>query len=152
MRVGEALAAEVRHRVGLAPDHIVHDPEAEILQDRADAEDVVIGADHPQRAFGFHHAAGGGQPFAGELVVVGEAGELVPLVVHGIDLGLVGAVQVALKLQVVGRVREDEVGAAFGQRVHAFDAVAFDDAVERVVQVQFEIGHCPPESVHRQAK
>ena len=49
VRVGEAAAAEIRHRVDLAPHHVVEDPEAEILQDRADAEDVVIGADHPQR-------------------------------------------------------------------------------------------------------
>jgi hypothetical protein len=45
-----------------------------------------------QRAIGFHHAAGGGEPVAGELVVFGEAGELVPAVIDGIDLGLVGAV------------------------------------------------------------
>jgi uncharacterized membrane-anchored protein len=66
VRVGEAAAAEVRHRVGLAPDHVVEDPEAEILQRRADAEDVVIGADHPDRAVGLQHAALGEQPGAGE--------------------------------------------------------------------------------------
>ena len=43
--VGEAAAAEIRHRIGLAPDDVVEDPEAEILEDRADAEYVVIGAD-----------------------------------------------------------------------------------------------------------
>jgi hypothetical protein len=57
VRVGEALAAEVRHRVGLAPDDVVQDPEAQVLQRRADAEDVVIAADHPQRAVGLQHAA-----------------------------------------------------------------------------------------------
>jgi hypothetical protein len=49
MRVGEAPAAKIRHGIGLAPDHVVEHPEAEILQGRADAEDVVIAADHPER-------------------------------------------------------------------------------------------------------
>ncbi len=48
VRIGEAAAAEIRHRVGFAPDDVVEDPEAEILEDRADAENVVIGADDPQ--------------------------------------------------------------------------------------------------------
>ena len=67
--IGEAPAAEIRHRVGLAPDDVVEDPEAEILQDRADAEDVVVGADHPERAVRLQHAAAGEQPGAGEGVV-----------------------------------------------------------------------------------
>ena len=48
--VCEPAPPEVRHRVGFAPDHIVQNPETEILQDRADTEDVVIAADHPDRA------------------------------------------------------------------------------------------------------
>ena len=67
--VGEAAAAEIRHRIGLAPDDVVEDPEAEILHDRADAENVVIGADHPQRRRRFHDPAAGQQPRAGEIVV-----------------------------------------------------------------------------------
>jgi len=47
MRIGEAPAAEIRHRIDLAPDHVIEEPEAKILEQRADAEDVVIGADHP---------------------------------------------------------------------------------------------------------
>ena len=86
MRVGEAAAAEIRHRVGLAPDHVVEDPEAEILQGGADAEDVVVGADDPERAVRLQHAAAGEQPGAGEGVVGGEARELVPVVVDRIDL------------------------------------------------------------------
>ena len=50
MRVGEARAAEVRHRVRLAPDDVVEDPEVGVLEQRADAVDVVIAADHPDRA------------------------------------------------------------------------------------------------------
>ena len=38
MRIGEAPPAKIRHRIGLAPDHVVQNPEAQILQDRADAE------------------------------------------------------------------------------------------------------------------
>lgn len=46
----ETAALEVRHRVDFAPDDIVEDPEVQILQHGADAEDVVIGADHPDGA------------------------------------------------------------------------------------------------------
>ena len=72
MGIGEAAAAEIRHRIGLAPDDVVEDPEAEVLHDRADAENVVIGADHPQRRRRLHDAAAGQQPGAGEIVVSGE--------------------------------------------------------------------------------
>ena len=93
MGIGEAAAAEIRHRIGLAPDDVVENPEAEILQDGADAEDVVIGADDPQRAIGLERAAAFGEPGARERVVVGEARELVPVVVdaHRRGSGRAGA-------------------------------------------------------------
>ncbi len=112
MRIGEAAAAEIRHRVCLAPHHVVQDPEAQILQDRADAEDVVVGADHPQGAGVLQHAARLGQPVAGEAVVVGEAAELVPGIVDGVDLGLVRTAKLVLELEVIGRIGEDQVGTA----------------------------------------
>ena len=64
MRVGETLAAEVRHRVHFAPDDVVLNPEAEILQRCAKAEDIVIGADDPQRAIRLQDAAAFGEPGA----------------------------------------------------------------------------------------
>ena len=142
MRVGEAPAAEVRHRVGLAPDHVVEHPEAQILQDRPDAEDIVIGADHPQRAGVLQHAARLAQPFAGEAVVFGEAGELVPVIVDGVDLGIVGTAQLVLELKIVGRIGEDQIGAAFRQRPHFLHAIALDHSIQRVFQ--FELSHVPP--------
>ncbi len=95
--VGEAAAAEVRHRIGFAPDDVVQDPEAEILQDGADAEDVVIGADHHDRGGGLHQPPDGGQPVAREGVVFGEIGELVPGIVDPVDEALVGARQMRLR-------------------------------------------------------
>ena len=128
MGVGEAPAAEVRHRVGFPPHHVVEDPIAEVLQHRADAEDVVIGADHPERAGGLQHALAGGQPGAGEIVVGGEARELVPVVIDRVDLGIVGTLEIALKLEVVGRVGENEIDAVGREFRHLGDAVANDDA------------------------
>ena len=95
MRVGEAGAAEIGHRVGLAPDDVVQDPEVGVLQQRADAVDVVIAADHPDRAVVLQDAARLGQPFAGEIVVDREAVELVPIVVDSIDPAAFGPEQVA---------------------------------------------------------
>ena len=128
MRIGEAAAAEIRHRIGFAPDDVVEDPEAEVLEHRADAEDVVIGADHPQRGARLHHAPAGGEPGAGEIVIGGEAGELVPVVVDGIDAGIVGPLEVALQLQIIGRIGEDEIDASGRQLRHLGNAIADDDA------------------------
>ena len=47
--------------------------------DGADPEDVVVGADHPDRAVRLQHAPHGEQPGAGEGVVGLEAVELVPV-------------------------------------------------------------------------
>ena len=131
MRVGEAFAAEIRHRVGLAPHHVVQDPEIEVLQRRADPEDVVVGADHPQGRGLLHHAAAGGKPGAGEGVVIGKARELVPVVIDGVDAAVVGARQRALELQVVGRIGEDKVDAVRRQPFERRDAIGDDHLVER---------------------
>ncbi len=90
MGIGEPTAAEVRHWIGLAPNDVVQNPEAEILQDRADAENVVIGPDDENRRVVLHHAPRGGEPIAGELIVIGEARELVPIVIDRIDSALIG--------------------------------------------------------------
>ena len=79
VRVLEAAAAKIRHRVGLPPDDVVEDPEAEVLEHGADAEDVVVGADDPKRAVRLEHPATGEQPGAGEIVIGGEAREFVPV-------------------------------------------------------------------------
>ena len=129
--IGEAGAAEVRHRVGLAPDHVVQDPVAEVLQDGADPVDVVVGADHPERAVVLQHAPRRAQPGAGEVVIGCEVGELVPPRVDAVDAGVVGPVQLAAELQVIGRVREHHIDAAIGQRRHLPDAVAGENLVAR---------------------
>ena len=128
--IGEAPAAEVRHRVGLAPDDVVEDPEAEVLEDGADAEDVVVGADHPEGAVRLQHPAAGIEPGAGEIVIGGEAGELVPVVVDGVDLGLVGPGQAAFELQVVGRIGEDQVDRGGRELLQLGNAVALQNRVE----------------------
>ena len=122
--VGEPGALEVRHRVGLAPDDVVQHPEAQVLDGRAETEDVVIGADDPDRTLGLQHAAAFGQPGAGEGVVFGETVELVPVVIDGVDLGIVGTQQVAAQLEIIGRVGEDHVDRGVGQAFQHGDAVA----------------------------
>src|SRR3546814_8753179 len=66
MRVGEARALEIGHRIGLAPYDVVQDPESLVLQLRADTKDVVVAADHPQRTVILQDAARRLQPFGGE--------------------------------------------------------------------------------------
>ena len=81
------------------------------------------------RAVRLQHAARGEQPGAGEGVVGLEAVELVPVVVDGVDLRLVGAVQIAVELQIVGRIGKDHVDRFFGQPVERGDAVALQDRI-----------------------
>ncbi len=131
MRIGEAPAAEIGHGIGLAPDDVVEDPEAEILQDRADAENIVIGADDEDRRVRLHRALRGGEPVAGEAVVIGEGGELVPVVVHRVHFALVGPGEAAFELKIIGRIGEDQIDAGLGQAAHGLDAVADQDLVER---------------------
>ena len=126
----EPAAAEVRHRVGLAPDDVVEDPEAEILHRGADAEDVVVGADHPDRAVRLQHPASRQQPGAGKGVVGCEAVELVPVVVDRVDLGLVGAEQFAVELKIVGRVGEDDVDRLVRQTFERRHAIALENGVQ----------------------
>ena len=128
VRIGEAPAAEVRHRVGLAPHHVVQDPEAEVLQDRADAEDVVVGADDPDCRRWLHQPAHRHQPGAREVVIGRKARKLVPVIVDRVDLGVVGALEVALELQIVGRVGEDEIDRSCRKTRHFGDAIADNDA------------------------
>ena len=58
-------------------------------------------------------------------------GELVPVVVDGVDQALVGARQRALELKVVGRIGEDEIDRGRRQLIHLGDAVADQDRVAR---------------------
>jgi hypothetical protein len=134
MRVGEAAPAEVRHRVGLAPDHVVQDPEAEVLHRHSEAEDVVVGANHPDRAVLAQHAAAFDQPFAREGIVGREIGELVPLVVDAIHQAVIRPPQRALELQVVGRVGEDRMHRGRRQPLQRGDAVAHQHLVQRQVE------------------
>lgn len=133
VRVGETPALEVRHRVDLAPDDVVQHPEAEILEDRPDAEDVVVGADHPQGAVRLEHAAAFDQPGTGEGIVVGEGREFVPIVVDGVDHARVGAGQFPLELKVVGRVGENEINAAGRQTAKGSEAITNQHAVDRKI-------------------
>ena len=129
VRIGKAPAAEIRHRVGLAPDNIVEDPEAEILQRRADAEDVVVGADDPEPAVRLQQAPARREPAAGEAVVFVEAGELIPILLDAIDPAVVRPVQLSGKLQIVGRVGEDQVDRRGRQAGHRLQAITGNDLI-----------------------
>ena len=139
VRIGEPGAAKVGHRVGLAPHDVVQDPEAQVLQHRAHAIDVVIAANHPQRAIGLQHAAAFGQPAPGEGVVGAEAVEPVPIVGHRIHVAAVGPIEIAAKLQVVGGIGEDQVHAVIGQFAHRCHAVAIQDLPQWQVRL---VDHC----------
>jgi hypothetical protein len=151
MRVGEACAAEVRHWIGFAPNDVVEDPVAEILQRGAAAKDVMVAADHPEGAVGLQDTARFLEPGAGESVILCEARKFVPIVIDRIDSAAFGTEQVAAELQIVGRIGEDHVDAAIGKRGHGGDAIILDDAAERQIE-RLLLGlpaHSRPHSPHR---
>jgi hypothetical protein len=98
MRIGKAHPAEIGHGVVLDPDDIVQDPEIQILQDGPHPVNIVVRADDPDGAGILEHPPAGLQPGAGEGVVLGEAGEAVPLVVDGVYQAVVRTPQLALQL------------------------------------------------------
>src|SRR5690606_12350470 len=130
MRVGKPLATEVRHRIGLAPDNVVLDPEPKILERSAEPEDVVIGADHPDRAIALQNAAALGQPSARKAVVLLKVRKLVPLIIDAIDTRIVGSQQIAVELEIVGGIGEDEIYAGRRQLRQFFKAIADNNAVD----------------------
>ncbi len=81
MGVLETRAFEVWHWIGLAPDDVVQDPEALVLQSRADAEDVMVRTDHPDGAGVGKAATSCGQPSLGKGVIGCEISKLVPVVI-----------------------------------------------------------------------
>ena len=92
MRVGEAGALKIGHRIGLAPDNVVENPEAGILKHSAAAEDIMIAADHPQSAIGFQDAPRLLHPCLCEGVVNRIAVKLVPIIINRINAAALGAV------------------------------------------------------------
>ncbi len=131
MRVCEARALEVRHGVGFHPDDVVQEPIVQILQRRAQPEDIVIGADRPYRAVRLQHTPAFLEPRPAEAVVGREIVEPVPVVVHPIDASVVRPQKLAAKLKIVGRVGENEVYRARWQASQSLDAIALNDAVPR---------------------
>ena len=129
MRVGETAAAEIRHRIGLAPDNIVQDPEIKILENAAKTIDIVIAADHPQRPVRLQDAARFGKPGRREAVIGGEGVEFVPFILDAIDRRLVGAGQVAAKLQIIGRIGKNQIHRCARKSLQNLQAIAFDHLV-----------------------
>src|SRR3546814_6920193 len=68
-RFRSAGALEIGHRVRLAPDDVVENPIPLVLKRCADAEDIVIAADHPDAAAGFQDALRFLEPRMREAVV-----------------------------------------------------------------------------------
>jgi hypothetical protein len=60
-----------------------------------------------------------------------EARELIPIVIDRIDAALIGTRQSVFKLQIVGRIGEDDIYAAFRQLAHHLDAIAAQYRVAR---------------------
>lgn len=130
MGIGEAYPAEVGHGVALDPHDVVQDPVAEILQDATHAVDIVIRADHPQRSGGFEHAPALAEPPAREVVVSFKAFKLIPILGDPVHLADIRTPEVALQLQVVGRVGKDQIDRICRQARQYIDTVAFDNGVD----------------------
>ena len=83
----------------------------------------------------------GSQPFAGKLVINRKARKLVPVVIHRIHFRVVGAVQFALQLQVIGRIGKNQIHRIRRQTVHQLDAVSSENRIERERIRALNLGH-----------
>ncbi len=142
MRVGQALAAEIRHRVGLAPNHIVQDPIARVLQRRPYPKNVVIRSDDPDCPMGFKQSARRFEPVMGELIISSEAGKLVPRIIDRIHLAIVRTMQITLELEIIGWIGKNEIDACLWQAVHHLDAITGNNRIERERRRALGFGHC----------
>src|SRR5260221_8436173 len=89
----------------------------------------MVAADHPQSAIILQDPAALGQPRLGEGVVGLEAVEVIPLVVHSVDDGVVWTGKLAAELEIVGWISEHQVHRLVRQPRQRLDAVADNDAV-----------------------
>ena len=76
------------------------------------------------RAGGFNTRRQAVSQAAGEVVVGGETVEFVPVVGDGVDVRIVGALEIVGELEIVGRVGEYQIDGTRRQFRHFGDAVA----------------------------
>src|SRR3546814_2093473 len=108
MRIGETRALEIGHGIGLAPDNVVKDPEAPILQRCSHPKNVVVAADYPDGAVGLQYAPRLLQPGMGEGVVSAQRIEFVPIIIDRIHAPALGPEQIAAELKIIRWVRSEE--------------------------------------------
>ena len=114
MGIGKTAPAKIGHGIGFAPNNVIEHPEAQILQGRADPENIVIGTNDPKAGLRLHDAAALGQPSAGKGVIIGKACEFIPIIVDRIHYALVGARQSAFQLQIIGGIGKNEIHTGIG--------------------------------------
>ena len=131
MRIGQTFATEVGHGVRLAPHHVIQNPEPLVLKFGTHPKHVVVTADYPDCTVRLKQTARRCQPITGELVIGRKGRKLVPVIINGIDFGVIGAMKIATKLEIVGRVRKNEVHAICGKRIHYFNAIARKNTIQR---------------------
>ena len=73
-------------------------PELLILQNRADAENIVIAADDPERAIRLQNAPRRFQPVMGKQVICVHRVELIPILGHTVDDGIIRTREIAAEL------------------------------------------------------
>ena len=93
--------------------------------------DIVVAADHPDRAVILEDTPRLLEPLPREIIVGREALEFVPFVINRVDPASLRSKQIASKLQIIGRVRKDHVDALGRQPRHFGHAIAVEDRVER---------------------
>ena len=140
MGVGEAHAPKIGHRVAFYPHHVIQDPIAQFLQAVANGKYIVITAYHPQGAGRFKHSLALSQPLAGKALVGRQTLKFIPVLIHRVHLAHIGAPEFVLQLQVIGRVREDQVYGGGRQLRQNIQAAALDDAVQVFIEA---LRHAP---------
>jgi hypothetical protein len=89
----------------------------------------MIATDYPDSTGILQDTSAGAQPILGERIIGSEVTESIPVVVNCIDTGHIRPPQLLLKLQIVGRIGENEVNAVLWKPTEDLDAIPSDDLI-----------------------
>ena len=91
MCIGETPPTEIRHGIGFPPDHVIQNPEIQILKNRTNPKNIMVTANDPDGSIRLEYTPCLGQPGMTERVISCERIELIPLFLDRIDMRMVGS-------------------------------------------------------------
>src|SRR5207237_10875033 len=97
---------------------------------------MMIGSEHPQCLIRLEDSPSLPQPGAREGFIISERLKFVPVVIDRSDLALIGPVQVAIELEIIGWIGEDEIDRCGRNLAHLLEAVADQHGIVKRLKIR----------------